>query len=65
MEIMTLLTDLVLNARPRDKDFWILENKERYPQLCTYTFKVKAYFGFTYVCETSFSQIKTEKLSMN
>ena len=41
--------DIELKARSRDKDFWGLINREKYPLLTSCALKVKAYLGSTYL----------------
>uniref|UniRef100_A0A8C8SXX4 Uncharacterized protein n=1 Tax=Pelusios castaneus TaxID=367368 RepID=A0A8C8SXX4_9SAUR len=61
MEIITMQNDLELKARSRDKDFWGLVNREKYPLLSSCALKVKAYFGSTFLYEVAFSQMKIIK----
>uniref|UniRef100_K7G575 DUF4371 domain-containing protein n=1 Tax=Pelodiscus sinensis TaxID=13735 RepID=K7G575_PELSI len=61
MEIITMQNDIELKVRAKDSDFWRMVNREKYPLLSSCAFKVKAYFGSTYLCETAFSQLKIIK----
>uniref|UniRef100_A0A3B1KBC7 DUF4371 domain-containing protein n=1 Tax=Astyanax mexicanus TaxID=7994 RepID=A0A3B1KBC7_ASTMX len=61
MEIIDLENDIEMKARSRDKDFWGLVSRERYPSLSACALKVKAFFGSTYFCEMSFPQMKIIK----
>uniref|UniRef100_K7EWQ4 Uncharacterized protein n=1 Tax=Pelodiscus sinensis TaxID=13735 RepID=K7EWQ4_PELSI len=51
MEIITMQNDIELKVRAKDSDFWRMVNREKYPFLSSCAFKVKAYFGSTYLCE--------------
>ena len=61
METITTRKITELKARSRDKDFWGLVNREKYPLLSSCALKVKANFGSTYLCEMAFSQMKIIK----
>ncbi|MBN3313135.1 GTD2B protein, partial [Atractosteus spatula] len=56
-----IIIDLEMKGRSRDKVFWWLVNSERYPLLSSCALKVKAFFGSTYICEMTFSQMKIVK----
>uniref|UniRef100_A0A3Q3E7E7 SPIN-DOC-like zinc-finger domain-containing protein n=1 Tax=Labrus bergylta TaxID=56723 RepID=A0A3Q3E7E7_9LABR len=56
MEIVDLQND-----RSRDTDFWGLVSREKFPLLTTCALRVSAYFGSTYLCEMTFSQMKIIK----
>uniref|UniRef100_A0A8B9GVQ0 HAT C-terminal dimerisation domain-containing protein n=1 Tax=Astyanax mexicanus TaxID=7994 RepID=A0A8B9GVQ0_ASTMX len=51
MEVIDLQNGIEMKARSRDKDFWGLVSRERYPSLSACALKVKAFFGSTYFCE--------------
>ena len=61
MEMVDLQNDIVLKNRSRDRDFWRLVSKEKYPLLTACALIVSAYFGSTYLCEMAFSQMKIIK----
>ena len=45
MEMVDLQNDIVLKNRSRDRDFWRLVSKEKYPLLTACALIVSAYFG--------------------
>jgi hypothetical protein len=61
MEMVDLQNVKVLKNRSRDRHFWGLVSKEKYPLLTACALIVSAYFGSTYLCEMAFSQMKIIK----
>ena len=61
MEIIDIQNDIGLKSRSRDNEFWGLVNREKFPLLTACALRVNAYFGSTYLCEMSFSQMKIIK----
>lgn len=61
MEIVKMQNDIELSARARDSDFWGLVSRERFPLLSACALRLSAYFGSTYLCEMTFSQMKIIK----
>ena len=61
MEIVEMQNDIELSARARDSDFWGLVSRARFPLLSGCALTLSAYFGSTYLCEMTFSQMKIIK----
>uniref|UniRef100_A0A3Q1F6E5 SPIN-DOC-like zinc-finger domain-containing protein n=1 Tax=Acanthochromis polyacanthus TaxID=80966 RepID=A0A3Q1F6E5_9TELE len=61
MEITELQNDTELQERAKDRHFWGLVNREKFPLLSFCAVKVKPYFGSTYLCEGVFSRMKIIK----
>ena len=61
MEMVDLQNVKVLKNRSRDRHFWGLVSKEKYPLLTACALIVSAYFGSTHLCEMAFSQMKIIK----
>ncbi|CAJ1069688.1 General transcription factor II-I repeat domain-containing protein 2A [Xyrichtys novacula] len=58
MEIVEMQNDIELSARARDSNFWGLVSRERFPLLSGCALRLSAYFGSTYLCEMTYSQMK-------
>ncbi len=60
-EIITLQTDLILQARELEEDFWKYVNQEKYPNITKCSEYIYSCFGSTYLCESAFSYLKFTK----
>lgn len=60
-EIITLQTDLILQARVLEDDFWKYVNQEKYPNIKKCSEYIYSCFGSTYLCESAFSYLKFTK----
>lgn len=62
MELITFQNDLVLKSLASNTAFiWPLVSRDKYPVLCRVAMKMKALFSSTYMCESSFSNMKVIK----
>lgn len=62
MEIIDLQNYLFLqNQNVAGADFWKIVPIEKYPQIKTYILRICSYFGSTYICESTFSIMKSLK----
>lgn len=60
-EIITLLTDLSLQARKYEEDFWKNVNRDKYSNIIKCSEYIHSCFGSTYLCESAFSYLKLTK----
>ena len=60
-EIITLQTDLILQAKVFDGDFWKYVNQEKYPNIKKCSEYIYSCFGSTFLCESAFSYLKFTK----
>lgn len=60
LEIVTLQNDLCLKSviGQENERFWSLVPKDKYPVLVNMALKMKALFSSTYLCESTFSNMK-------
>lgn len=61
MEIIALQCDLTLKSTTDAKCIWPFVCKDKYPSLVSVALKIKAMFSSTYLCESSFSNMKLIK----
>uniref|UniRef100_K7FGN3 HAT C-terminal dimerisation domain-containing protein n=1 Tax=Pelodiscus sinensis TaxID=13735 RepID=K7FGN3_PELSI len=55
LEILDLQNDIVLKSCATDENFWNLVDRKRFPALKNEAYKIKSYFGSTYLCKVLFS----------
>ncbi|XP_075768584.1 general transcription factor II-I repeat domain-containing protein 2A-like [Pelodiscus sinensis] len=55
LEILDLQNDIVLKSCATDENFWNLIDQKKFPALKNVAYKIKSYFGSTYLCEVLFS----------
>ena len=60
-EIITLQTDVILQARKSEENFWKYFNREKYPCIIKCGEYIFSCFGSTYLCESAFSYLKLSK----
>ncbi|XP_050505187.1 general transcription factor II-I repeat domain-containing protein 2A-like [Diabrotica virgifera virgifera] len=58
LEIVTLQNDLCLKSVAGKENFWCLVSKQKYPILVNVALKINALFCSTYLCESTFSNMK-------
>uniref|UniRef100_A0A6P7GIM8 General transcription factor II-I repeat domain-containing protein 2-like n=1 Tax=Diabrotica virgifera virgifera TaxID=50390 RepID=A0A6P7GIM8_DIAVI len=58
LEIVTLQNDLCLKSVAGKENFWCLVSKQKYPILVNVALKISALFCSTYLCESTFSNMK-------
>lgn len=56
LEILDLKNDIVLKSL-MSEDLWKIVDKERFPSLKKAAYKIKSFFGSTYLCESLFSNM--------
>ncbi|XP_067118586.1 general transcription factor II-I repeat domain-containing protein 2-like [Centruroides vittatus] len=60
-EIIILQTDLILQARKFEENFWKYIKREKYPSITKCSKYIYSCFGSTYLCESAFSYLKLTK----
>lgn len=58
-EVLTIKSDIILKGCTNENSFWNLVPEEEYPLLISVASRIFAFFGSTYLCEATFSQMKT------
>ncbi|XP_050503442.1 EPM2A-interacting protein 1-like [Diabrotica virgifera virgifera] len=58
LEIVTLQNDLCLKSVAGKENFWCLVSKQKYPILVNVALKISALFCSTYLCESTFLNMK-------
>ncbi|CAM4592755.1 unnamed protein product [Lepidochelys olivacea] len=61
LEILDLENDIVLKSCATDENFWNLGDRKTFPALKNVAYKIKSYFGSTYLCEVLFSTMSIIK----
>lgn len=63
-EIIILQSDLILQARKFEENFWKYVNREKYPNIIKCSEYIYSCFGSTYLCESAFSYLQLTKTKL-
>ncbi|KAK9511621.1 hypothetical protein O3M35_000244 [Rhynocoris fuscipes] len=63
-EIIILQSDLILQARKFEENFWKYVNREKYPNIIKCSEYIYSCFGSTYLCESAFSYLHLTKTKL-